>query len=254
MIERVKQLSIQTDEISAVLMYGSFIKGEGDQFSDIEFYIFLNNKQPLNKSEWISQISPVDLFFVNEFGTEVAIFNNMIRGEFHFHPVTEIHIIKSWEGFISFEYKEQMNLVDKDGKLSEVLNSILPPLRPQRNTVSNKESIAMNFLNNLLFEKNLLLRREFAHAHQLFVFIQKYILWMIRLHTGMDEHWESPTKSLENDISKEWYEKYMKCVPELNESSLNKSFRDVIEIADELFKELRIPNNIQIVLSKIKEM
>lgn len=40
MIKRVKTLALENSNISAVLMYGSFMKGEGDQFSDIEFYTF----------------------------------------------------------------------------------------------------------------------------------------------------------------------------------------------------------------------
>ena len=93
-------------------MYGSFIKGEGDKFSDIEFYIFLRDDCHIDKYKWISSVNPIALMFVNEFGTDVVIFDNLIRGEFHFLPLKEISIIKSWQGHTSFEFKEKMNLVD----------------------------------------------------------------------------------------------------------------------------------------------
>jgi predicted nucleotidyltransferase len=40
MIEKVRQLCDQDERVVATLMYGSFALGEGDRFSDIEFYLF----------------------------------------------------------------------------------------------------------------------------------------------------------------------------------------------------------------------
>ena len=42
MIEKVQLWAQKSDAISAVFMYGSFVKNEGDTYSDIEFYVFLN--------------------------------------------------------------------------------------------------------------------------------------------------------------------------------------------------------------------
>ena len=79
LINKFKEKSIKDSTISAVLMYGSFIKGEGDKFSDIEFYIFLLNECCIDKYEWISSVNPIELMFKNEFGTDVVIFDNLIR-------------------------------------------------------------------------------------------------------------------------------------------------------------------------------
>jgi lincosamide nucleotidyltransferase B/F len=40
MIEKVRQLCDQEERVVAALMYGSFALGQGDRFSDIEFYLF----------------------------------------------------------------------------------------------------------------------------------------------------------------------------------------------------------------------
>ena len=45
MIDTTKSIAQQDENVSAVLMYGSFTKNEGDQYSDIEFYIFLKSKE-----------------------------------------------------------------------------------------------------------------------------------------------------------------------------------------------------------------
>lgn len=43
LIANVKNLTESDERITACMMYGSFTKGEGDQYSDIEFYIFLKD-------------------------------------------------------------------------------------------------------------------------------------------------------------------------------------------------------------------
>ena len=194
LINEFKKKSIEDCTISAVLMYGSFIKGEGDKFSDIEFYIFLRDDCHIDKYKWISSVNPIALMFVNEFGTDVVIFDNLIRGEFHFLPLKEISIIKSWQGHTSFEFKEKMNLVDKDGLLTDVLNDIEPPYEPIRNTPAQIEWLADSLINNLLFASNLFQRGEYAHLHNIFQYIQKHTLWLIRIYEQSEKHWESPTK------------------------------------------------------------
>src|SRR5690554_7804254 len=82
MIDKTKSIAQNDKNISAVFMYGSFTKNEGDKYSDIEFYIFLKDKENFSAENWVSQIHPLALYFTNEYGSEVAIFENMIRGEF----------------------------------------------------------------------------------------------------------------------------------------------------------------------------
>lgn len=80
MIDKTKSIAQNDKNISAVFMYGSFTKNEGDKYSDIEFYIFLKDKENFSAENWVSQIHPLALYFTNEYGSEVAIFENMIRG------------------------------------------------------------------------------------------------------------------------------------------------------------------------------
>ncbi len=252
LIEKVKDLSLNTDNISAALMYGSFIKEEGDQYSDIEFYIFTRKNATINKQNWISEISPIDMFFTNEFGTDVVIFSNLIRGEFHFHSVEDIHIIKTWEGLTSFEFREKMNLVDKEGELSRILDSI-ELLTPIHNTQENIDWLAMSLINNILFGKNVLTRGESAHAYQIFSVIHKYILWLIRIRVSAYDHWESPTKKIKDDIPAEWYDKYVLCVPCLTEESMWQALSNTFDLSEVLFWELGVPDHIITILKRIKE-
>jgi lincosamide nucleotidyltransferase B/F len=92
MIGRVRRLCHQDERVAAALMYGSFSHGEGDEFSDIEFYVFVTDAEFDNfvPVDWVKQISPLVLYFVNDFGLGIAIFENMVRGEFNFEKMSEM--------------------------------------------------------------------------------------------------------------------------------------------------------------------
>src|SRR5699024_12869586 len=105
---RVKEL-VQSDErISACMMYGSFTKGEGDQYSVIEYYVFLKDDtiSTFDSEKWLNEVASYTLLYQNEYGTEVVIFENLIRGEFNFHSENEINIIHS---FIELVYIHDVN-------------------------------------------------------------------------------------------------------------------------------------------------
>ena len=80
-------------------MYGSFAIGEGDRFSDIEFYLFFTDETSgdLREEAWVAQIAPLCLYYVNEFGNGTAIFENLVRGEFHFEAAPSVGLVDAWQ-------------------------------------------------------------------------------------------------------------------------------------------------------------
>ncbi|MCC8146738.1 MAG: nucleotidyltransferase domain-containing protein [Bacteroidales bacterium] len=251
LIDKVKQASLNDDNVSAVLMYGSFIKGEGDRFSDVEFYVFTKDK--IDKWEWINQVEKIDLLFVNEHGTDVAIFHNLIRGEFHFHSLSEIGMIHSWQGYMSFRYKDKMIISDKEGELKKILDSI-ELVEPDYHQPEYAETAVQMLINYLIFSKNVLLRGELAHAHQLFFFIQRALLWLIRLHTGCTQHYESPTKKLEEDIPEQWYNKFKTCIPGISRDELVRCHTNSVLLARELCSAMHTEEKYQRILERIDEI
>lgn len=252
LIEKTKRLSEKDKNVSAVLMYGSFTKDEGDQYSDIEFYFFLKNKENFLAENWVSKIHPLALYFTNEYGSEVAIFENLIRGEFHFLETDEIEIIKTWDGVVTFSEFEKMILVDKDGLLSETLSKINHK-RPERITVENVTWLSQSLINVLLTTSNLLKREEYAHACQSLNAVQKYLLWLIRVEQSNTKHWESPTKNLEKDIDSFWYSEYQQTTSFLNVTELKRAFQKSIELSENLFIKLNMKPKINELLTRIKE-
>lgn len=250
MIDTIKSIAQKDENVSAILMYGSFTKKEGDQYSDIEFYIFLKSKKNFSAEKWVNQIYPTALYFTNEYGSEVAIFENLIRGEFHFLPVSEIDIIKSWEGFVSFSDFSEMNILDKDGLLRETLRQI-KTTSPDRTTNENILFLSSSLLNVLLTTSNLIKRQEYAHAYQSLSNVQKYILWLIRIATQQTNHWESPTKSLEKDIDQDWYSAFRLTTCDLDVDNLEAAFQHALRLSKKLFDELCIATDLQRLLHKI---
>ena len=252
MINITKSIAQYDENVSAVFMYGSFTKNEGDKYSDIEFYIFVKNKENFSAEKWVNQIHPVALYFINEYGTEVAIFENLVRGEFHFLKTEEIEIIKSWDGIVTFSDFDQMNLIDKDGHLTKTLNQIKTK-SPERITNENILWLSQSLLNVVLTTSNLIKREEFAHAHHSLSYVQKYLLWLIRARTNKTQHWESPTKSLEKDIDMTWYSAYKTITSDLNPKNIILAFENSLNLSEKLFDELNIETKLNEILHEIRK-
>lgn len=250
MIHQTKLIAQQDENVSVLFMYGSFTKNEGDKYSDIEFYVFLKSIDGFSGVDWVNQIHPVVLYFTNEYGSEVAIFENMIRGEFHFLSTDEIGIIKSWEGIVSFSDFDQMNLLDKEGLLTKTLDQIRIK-SPDRITDKNVSWLSHSLLNVLLTTNNLIKRGEFAHAHQSLSNVHKYLLWLMRVANHQTQHWESPTKNLENDIDKTWYSEYKITTSDLNPENLKMAFQNALKLSHKLFDKLNVEPKLSQILKRI---
>ena len=251
MIDKTKSIAQNDQNISAVFMYGSFTKNVGDNYSDIEFCIFLRDKYNFSAENWVGQIHPLALYFTNEYGSEVALFENMIRGEFHFLTNDQMKVIKSWDGFVEFSDFDKMILVDKEDLLTKTLKEIENKV-PDRATDENILWLSQSLLNVLLTTSNLIERGEFAHAHHSLSNVQKYLLWLIRIETSQTKHWESPTKSLEKDIGPIWYTAYKTVTSDLQPGNIRTSFESSLKLTKELFELLHIEPKLKEILNRVK--
>ncbi len=83
MIERVRRVYQEDEHLTATMMDGSFVQGEGGGFSDIAFILFFED-DALEDLDQEEKVSPDELYFVNKYGNGTVIFDNLVRGEFHF--------------------------------------------------------------------------------------------------------------------------------------------------------------------------
>jgi lincosamide nucleotidyltransferase B/F len=238
MIERVRELCDQDDRVVAALMYGSFALGQGDRFSDIEFYLFFDDEasEGLREEAWVGQIAPPALYYVNEFGNGTAIFENLVRGEFHFEAASNVGLVDAWES-AWFPSLESAVLVDKSGELSGRMGRLVrrPP------DLDNPERalfLCRSLMNWTLMGTNLLERGEYARAEAFLTLVHGHLLQAMRLVEGNSANWLSPTRRLEEDASASSYKRYKACTATLEAEQLVRAYGSTWEWARELMGEL----------------
>jgi lincosamide nucleotidyltransferase len=225
MIQRLRQLCQQDQRVVAAMLYGSFTRGEGDQFSDIECVVFVTDSAlpSLNQHDWVAQIAPLALYFADDVGHHTAIFSNLIRGEFHFEPASAMPKVATWQGNAWFPSYEATILLDHTGELAHYLAGLVGSA-PARDTPMQVESLIVNFINWVVFGSHVLARGEHARALELLSITHRYLLWMVRLLEGTTEHWPTPTKGLEQDISAEAYHRFAACTASLDQGALQRAY------------------------------
>jgi lincosamide nucleotidyltransferase len=247
LIERVRAICRDDSRLNAAMMYGSFTSGEGDQFSDIEFLLFFEDTAfpALDRRAWLGQIAPVELLFVNEFGVTTAIFATLIRGEFHFHSVSEMTVAQAWPGVVSFPSLDATLIVDKSGRLTPYLQPLIGPPPPQ--ATPEKLQFAANCLVNWwLSGFNVLRRGEQARALELLGAVQRNLLWMARAAQGQTDHWHIPSRLLEQDLAPDTYARFKACTAPLDGTALWRAYRAAWAWGRELIEALRAQHGIDV--------
>jgi lincosamide nucleotidyltransferase B/F len=238
MIERVRELCHRDERLVSALMYGSFAIGEGDRFSDIEFYLFFAEEasEGLREEAWVAQIAPLYLYYVNEFGNATAIFENLVRGEFHFEAVSDVGLVDAWES-AWFPTLESAVLLDKSGELTRRVSRLVRR-RPEIDTPERALFLCRSLMNWTLMGANLLQRGEYARAEAFLTLVHGHLLQAMRLVEGKSANWLSPTRRLEEEASATSYERYKECTAALEAEQLLRAYASTWEWGRELMGEL----------------
>ncbi len=238
MIEKVRGLCQRDERVVAALVYGSFALGQGDRFSDIEFYLFFDDEAlgGLEEEAWASQIAPLELYYINEFGNATAIFENLVRGEFHFESYSNVGLVDTWET-AWFPSLESAVLVDKSGELSRRVSRLVRR-PPEIDTPERALFLCCSLINWTLMGTNLLKRGEYARAEAFLSLVHGHLLQAMRLVEGRTANWLSPSRRLEEDVSAHSYERFRTCTAALDATQLARAYTSTWEWSKELMSEL----------------
>ena len=103
--------------------------------------------------------------------------------------------------------------------LSRYLAPLVGP--PRQDSPSQAQFLCDSFLNWTLFGTNVLARGEVARAAEILRIVQDDLLKMARLLEGRTEHWITPTKCLESEISPGAYARYISCSAAVDRGALH---------------------------------
>ena len=241
MIERTRRVCREDERLAAAMMYGSFAQGEGDGFSDIEFILFFRDEEleGLDQKEWVSRISPVALYFVNEYGNGTAIFQNLVRGEFHFDRASDIERVvgESMRDADWLPSLEDTLILDRTGELGPRLREIVGP-PPERDTPGQIRFVCYCFVNWFVFGSNLFARGELARSLDLLGIVRDRLLQMVRVLEKSTLHWFNSAKFLETEISQTSYARYAACTASLDRDELRQAYLSAWEWGRELMASL----------------
>ncbi len=108
------------------------------------------------------------------------------------------------------------------------------------------EGLVLNLISLMLFGANLLNRGEYARARALLSKAHENLLKLVRLHEGATDHWPTPSRALEKDISEDSYNRYLACTSSAEPRALCAAYHQTWTWSLELFKSVTEPLNIEL--------
>ncbi len=225
MIARLRTVCEEEANLLAAMLYGSFVYGEADEYSDIDVILYFDDQAQgsIDQAAWVGRIAPVEMYYHNEFGNGVAIFDNLVRAEFHFDPFSTIHKLEDYRSVNWFPSPEAAILVDKTGRLFQHL-SVLCGSPLVRETAEQALYVCQSFLNWHLFGWNVFQRGEKARSLEILHLVQDYLLKMVRIHENTTVHWLTPTRLVEKEISAPAYDRLRACTAPLEVDELRVAY------------------------------
>lgn len=201
LIGRVREVCAADEGLDAALMYGSFAAGEADEHSDIEFWLFFTpqRRAEIDPQAWCAGIAPTSYGLLNEFGSYVAFFPGLVRGEFHFATVDEIASVGEWPA--RGAAVERMLMVDRSGALAPVLRGLPERYVPPVDSPEVITAYCDPFANWLVLAHHLAARGEDLRAWDALGHAQRHLLWMARLAEESTAHWLTPSRGAERELS-----------------------------------------------------
>lgn len=242
MIARFRDACRRDARVAGALMFGSFATGEADAFSDIEFAVFIRDDdfEDFDQRLFLNAAGPVAAYFPDDFGHHTALFENGVRGEFHFLRASEMPVVESWRGYGWFPSLDSAVVSDRTGELSRHAAALVGG-PPARGGAALAEALALNLINLILFGANLLNRGELARAWALLGKAHENLLKLVRLSEGTTDHWPTPSRALEKDLPHAAYERYLTCTAGAQPSALRAAYQETWGWSRELFGKVAAP-------------
>ena len=245
MIRRLRALCQRDERVDSGFLYGSFTRDEGDQFSDIEAILYFADDilPQIDRRAWGDQIAPVAHTFVNEHGIQTFIFENLVRGEIHFDPVSMIESLPIRAAVVRFPTLQSALILDRNDHLAPVLAQLVgPPIH--QDTAQGINRLLNATLDWGLFGVSVWARGEYARSMEILHILHRQILQLARIHEGQTANWLTPSKNLEDDLSPASYSRFVMCTASLEPKALGLAYGASLAWAEDLLPALCAQHNL----------
>lgn len=243
LIARARELAQRDERVDGLLLYGSFAAGEGDEHSDVDLYVYVDDQafDSFDEGLWLRELATVELSYRNEYGITTVIFEGSIRGEFHFEPTSSIPRLAQMMPGTWLTSTQNCVLYDPTGALTETLTDFLDVL-PDRSSAASMEFLASSVTNWLLMVDNLRRRGEHARALDfLHRQVHPHLLRLVRVAEDTTGNWLSPARRLEDDISPSSYQRFQACTTSLDPIGLANAVHHTWQWFLQLRQHLEVP-------------
>jgi len=223
--------------------YGSTSEGRGDEWSDLDIALFIQDSElesfEKNWKQWAARFGHLLLAYVGGVGHPWAVFEATpipLRVDFVFFPVSDLDKILDWP--CSPTSVDSMVLYDGTGgqirsRVSHIVGQSLAP----EDLATAFEQVGGDFWYYLLRTHTKLIRGEHWAAHHDFNFIiTGNLLALLRIECGAISRWRGSSASagIEKVLSAQRLEQLNQCIPGPSEADLKAALVRAASLGNEI--------------------
>jgi hypothetical protein len=202
--------------------YGSTSEGRGDEWSDLDIVLFIQDAEldlfQQDWKQWASRFGNLLLAYIGGVGHPWAVYDTghiPLRVDFVFHPASALPKILEWPN--SPGSAEAMVWLDRTGdQLTGFVNRIVGQSQAPDNLANTFEQVGGDFWYYFLRTQARLARDEnWAARHDFNFIITGNLLALLRIECGAVSRWRASSASagIEKVLSAQRLEQLNQCIP-----------------------------------------
>lgn len=245
--QRILEAAQADPKILGCVDYGSTSEGRGDEWSDLDIALFIQDSElrffEKNWKQWASQFGNLLLAYIGGIGHPWAVYDAApipLRVDFVFFPASNLDKILDWP--CSPTSVDAMVLYDDTGGQirSRVSRLVGQSLAPESLTQAF-EQVGGDFWYYLLRTHTKLIRGEhWAARHDFNFIITGNLLALLRIECGAVSRWRGSSASagIEKVLSAERLEQLNRCIPGPSETDLKSALFRAASLGHEVSESI----------------
>jgi lincosamide nucleotidyltransferase len=245
--QRILEAARTDPRILGCIDYGSTSEGRGDEWSDLDIALFIQDSEleafEKNWKQWASQFGNLLLAYIGGIGHPWAVYQAAplpLRVDFVFFPVSSLDKILEWP--CSPTSVDAMVLYDETiGQIRSRVSRLVGQSLAPENLAQAFEQVGGDFWYYLLRTYTKLLRGEhWAARHDFNFIITGNLLALLRIEADAVSRWRGASASagIEKVLSAGRLEKLNQCIPGPTETDLRSALLRAASLGSEVSENI----------------